>query len=343
MEAPMATTAGYDVGGAHLKVALAEDGRTVAVQQIPCPLWKGLDQLDAAFAVAAPLVARANRHAVTMTGELCELFPDRRTGVRAIIDRLEPLLQSDFYVWMGSKGFGSAQAAGADPMSAASANFLASATLVGRKLADALLIDMGSTTTDIIAIADGKPAPLGLTDGDRLVSGELVYTGLTRTDVSVVAQCALFRGRAQRLAAGGFANMADVRRVLGELPEGVDQHATLDGRGTSAEESIARFARCFGLDAGDASVADWRIAAGDIADRQMSEVRATVTDLLAVAGLPSHAPIVVAGIGAQQVETLARMLGRETLRFGALAAATPDCEVWATRCAPAVAVALLVQ
>ena len=35
----------------------------------------------------------------------------------------------------------------------------------------------------------------------------------------------------QRLAAGGFANMADVRRILGELPDGVDQHDTLDGRG----------------------------------------------------------------------------------------------------------------
>ena len=51
----MAITAGYDVGGAHLKVALAEDGRTVAVRQIACPLWQGLDQLDAAFAEAAPL------------------------------------------------------------------------------------------------------------------------------------------------------------------------------------------------------------------------------------------------------------------------------------------------
>ena len=84
----MAITAGYDVGGAHLKVALAENGRTVAVRQIACPLWKGIETLDAAFAEAEPLTARADRHAVTMTGELCELFPDRRTGVAAILERL---------------------------------------------------------------------------------------------------------------------------------------------------------------------------------------------------------------------------------------------------------------
>jgi probable H4MPT-linked C1 transfer pathway protein len=337
----MAITAGYDVGGAHLKVALAEDGRTIAVRQIACPLWRGLDTLDAAFAEVAPQLARAGGHAATMTGELCELFPDRPSGVAAIVDRLVTLLGPQLLVWMGQRGLGSADEARADPTSAASTNFLASAALVARRVPDALLIDMGSTTTDIIVIKGGEPAPRGLTDGERLSTNELLYTGLTRIDVSVVAQRALFRGREQRLAAGGFANMADVRRILGELPEGVDQHVTLDGRGKSAEESVARFARCFGRDAGDAHAGEWRAAAGDIADRQMSDVRAAVTDVLAVAGLPSHAPIVVAGIGAPQVETLARMLGRETLHFGSLAMATPDCEEWATRCAPAVAVALL--
>ena len=84
----MAVTAGYDVGGAHLKVALSEAGRVVAVEQVACPLWQGLDRLDAALAQVAPLVARAGRHAATMTGELCELFPDRRSGVAAILDRL---------------------------------------------------------------------------------------------------------------------------------------------------------------------------------------------------------------------------------------------------------------
>jgi (4-(4-[2-(gamma-L-glutamylamino)ethyl]phenoxymethyl)furan-2-yl)methanamine synthase len=337
----MAITAGYDVGGAHLKVALAEDGRTIAARQIACPLWQGLDALDAAFAEAAPLLARADRHAATMTGELCELFPDRPSGVTAIVDHLVTLLGPDMRIWLGPRGFGSTDEARADPMSAASTNFLASASLVARRVPDAMLIDMGSTTTDIIPIAGGRPAPRGVTDADRLVSGELVYTGLTRTDVSVVTQRALFHGREQRLAAGGFANMADVRRILGELPDGVDQHDTLDGRGKSVVESIARFARCFGRDASDASPDDWRAAAGDIAARQMSDVRAAVVNVLAVAGLPSRAPIVTAGIGAPQVETLARMLGRETLRFGSLATASPDCEEWATRCAPAVSVALL--
>ena len=337
----MAITAGYDVGGAHLKVALAEAGRIVAVRQIACPLWRGLDRLDTALAEAAPLMARADRHAVTMTGELCELFADRRTGVVTILEQLEAILPPDLRIWMGPRGLGSLEKARTDPLSVASTNFLASATLAGMKVADALLIDMGSTTTDIIAIVGGKPAPRGITDGARLEAGELVYTGLTRTDVSVVAQRANFRGREQRLAASGFANMADVRRVLGTLPAGVDQHATFDGRGTSVQESVARFARCFGRDAADAAAEDWRACAQAVADRQIAEVRAAIYEVLSASALPANASIIAAGIGAAEMSALARRLGRPSIDFGELAAASPDCREWATRCAPAVAVALL--
>ena len=337
----MAITAGYDVGGAHLKVALAEDGRIIAARQIPCALWRGLAQLDAALVEAVALVARAEQHAVTMTGELCELFPDRQTGVREILSHLSTELDADLRVYMGLRGFADTATAMAQPGSVGSMNFLASATLVGRSGSDALLVDMGSTTADIIPIVGGVPVPRGLTDGERLSTSELVYTGLTRTDVSVVAQRVQFKGRQQRLAAGGFANMADVRRILGELPDGVDQHATLDGRGTSVEESVARFARCFGRDGGDATFEDWRHAARDIADRQLAEVRAAIEDVLARSTLTSDAPVVAAGIGASQIEAIAHALGRSTLRFAAVANAAPDCEEWATRCAPAVAVALL--
>jgi probable H4MPT-linked C1 transfer pathway protein len=337
----MPITAGYDVGGAHLKVALADDGRTIAVRQIACPLWQGLERLDAAFAEAAPLIAQADLHAVTMTGELCELFPDRRTGVRVILDRLGQLLPQGFRVWLGLQGFGEVAAGEADPMHAASTNYLATATLVGQRLPAALLIDMGSTTTDIIGIVDGKPAPRGITDGERLMTSELVYTGLTRTDPCFVSNSGRLRGCEQRLAAGGFASMADVRRILGELPPGVDQHATADGRGKSVEESVARFARVFGRDAEDAYMEEWRSAARDLADKQMMEIRVATASVLAAHKQLSETPVVVAGIGAPQVAALMSRHGKEIVRFSALANATPECADWVTRCAPAVAVALL--
>ena len=339
----MAITAGYDVGGAHLKVALAEGGRTVAATQLLCPLWQGLDCLDAALAHAAPLTARASAHAATMTGELCEIFPDRITGVAEIVGRLEALLGGHVRIWMGQRGLGTLDEARADPMSVASTNFLAAAELVARRYDEAILVDMGSTTTDIIPIAATCPSPRALTDGERLATGELVYSGLTRTDVSAVAHTVAFRGRTQRLAAGHFANMADVRRILGELPDDVDQQETADRRGKSLEESLSRFARCLGRDRRDANLAEWRSAAELIAGQQMEDIRQALLAACDLTGVAIDAPIVAAGIGAPQVLALARRLGRKAHAFAEAASATPDCAAWATRCAPAAAVALLAE
>ncbi len=337
----MAVTAGYDVGGAHLKVALAEDGRTVAAAQIACPLWQGLERLDAAFAAAKPLIARADHHAATMTAELCELFPDRKTGVMTLVERLTALISPDIRIWMGPRGFGSPQEAAIDPLAVASTNFLASAELVALRLGDGLLIDMGSTTTDIVPVVAGAPAPRGLTDGERLTTGELVYSGLTRTEVTAVAHKAPLHGHTHRLAAGNFATMADVRRILGTLPKDVDQHDTADHRGKSLEESLERFARCFGRDRLEASLEDWRTAAHVIADRQMSDIAVAAAEVLGATPVPEGAPVIAAGIGASLIARLAADLGRACHDFGDIAHAAEDCRLWATRCAPAVSVALL--
>ena len=67
----------------------------------------------------------------------------------------------------------------------------------------------------------------------------------------------------------------------------------------------------------------------------------TPLSVLAAAAMPAGAPIVAAGVGAEVIATLARDMGRDCRLFGSLARANDDCFTWATRCAPAVAVALL--
>jgi probable H4MPT-linked C1 transfer pathway protein len=337
----MTITAGLDVGGAHLKVALVDGGSTVAVEQITCPLWQGLDKLDAALAEARPLLTRAARHAVTMTGELSDLFPDRKTGVETLVGRLAQELGPEIRFWMGPRGFGNAAEARRRHADVGSTNFLATAALTGQRLQDALLIDFGSTTADIIPVTGGKPAPRGLTDADRLASGELVYTGLTRTAVMGVTTRAKFKGRPQTLAREYLATMADVRRILGTLPDDVDQHATADGRGKTVEESIARFARMFGRDAADGTLEDWRAAAAGIREMQLASILEGCRQVLAATPLPAAAPVVAAGIGAGDVAEIAHQLQRKCIAFGDLVGAAESCRLWATRSAPAVAVALL--
>lgn len=340
----MTITAGLDVGGAHLKLALVEDGRPVDVRQIACPLWLGLDKLDAALAEAAPLLAKSHRFAVTMTGELSDLFQDRETGVRTLVALLSSKLGDNVRFWMGQRrDFGDADEAVRHHRDVGSTNFLATAVLIARHMPDALLIDFGSTTADIIPILASAPQPRGLADAERQVTGELVYTGFTRTAAMGVATRAPFKGQWVSLAREYLATMADVRRVLGNERHlaDFDLHATADGKGKSERESITRLARMLGRDGDAGTLAEWRVAAAFIREEQLRSIQDGALQVLSHASLPADAPVVVAGIGASDAAVVAQRLGRASVAFGDLTKAGEACRVWATACAPAVAVALL--
>jgi len=333
--------AGLDAGGAHLKVALADNGTIVAVEQYVCPLWQGLEKLSHALQSASSLLNRANKFAVTMTGELSDLFPDRKTGVETLVQHLAKVLGPQIAFWAGQHGFGNVETALAHHRDVGSTNFLATATILASRLPHALLVDFGSTTTDIIPIRNGKPAPRGLTDAERLTTGELVYTGLTRTSVASVTNRAPFKGQWVALAREYFATMADVRRILGELPDGVDLHATADGKGKTYQESVSRFARLVGRDGADGTADEWRIASAFVREQQLQSIYDGVLQVLSANPLPLQAPVVTAGIGADTASVIALRLGRNPFTFGSLLNVSPALRLVATHAAPAVAVALL--
>ncbi len=339
----MTITAGLDVGGAHLKIALVEDDALVAVEQYACPLWQGIGKLDAALATAKPLLGGARRIGITMTGELSDLFDTRQEGVSQLIERLSRELGDQIQFWQGPRGFGTSDSAIEHHADVGSTNFLATAAVVGERQRHAVLLDFGSTTADIIPVLDGKPAPQGLSDALRQSSGELVYTGYTRTAVMGVTQHALFKGVRVELAREYLANMADVRRILGELDPAIDLHATADGRGKSVAESTQRIARMLGRDAADGSASDWQMTARGIAETQMRSIHDGLLMVLTRHPQLWAGTLVCAGIGFNVATTLALRLGLQPVTFGALLGATGTLSLKATHSAPAVAVALLLE
>jgi probable H4MPT-linked C1 transfer pathway protein len=144
---------GFDVGGAHLKVVRAENDRIVAAQTFATPLWQGLDTLEKAFGASADFCAGASSVALTMTGELADVFSSREAGVRGLLDIIErqtPVQEKRIYA--GRSGLVDIAQARNLATDIASANWHATASLVGRLTRDALFVDMGSTTTDLIPV-----------------------------------------------------------------------------------------------------------------------------------------------------------------------------------------------
>ncbi|MEY2700103.1 MAG: hypothetical protein RIQ52_858 [Pseudomonadota bacterium] len=249
------TTVGWDIGGANLKAALFNSaGQIIEVMQWSCPLWQGLIHLSDRIHEADErwsLDCYPCHHAITMSGELVDLFPSRQEGVRQIIATMAEALPGHFmHIYAGKSGFLELQTIQSYHMTCiASANWLAMADWVSsRHTSNVLVMDIGSTTTDLILIEHGELKNKGVSDHERLTRDELVYTGCTRTPLMAIAQKAPVHGAWTHLMAEHFATMADIYRITGDLPAQMDLSATADGKDKSLEASLARIARMVGMD-----------------------------------------------------------------------------------------------
>ncbi|WP_233836362.1 hydantoinase/oxoprolinase family protein [Paraburkholderia sp. ZP32-5] len=352
--ADAAAVFGWDVGGAHVKVSLADDGGAVRdVAQWACPLWQGLDHLETTIGLVFERWPQARaataRHAVTMTGEMVDLFADRADGVRAIVATLARRLgaqsstraPSRLRFYAGETGWLAADDCAAGWRDVASANWLATANWVRTRVADAVLIDIGSTTTDIIPIVDGQVAARATTDAGRLATGELVYQGVVRTPLCGVAHCIEFAGVTVNVMNEWFATTADVYRLTGELDPLHDVQPSADQGPKTPAASRARIARMIGRDAHEASECAWLGFAQRWRALQLREIGANLARVVAAHPALVSAPLVGAGCGRFLVTALARDEARGYIDFGALAGVPDECAGWAATCAPSVAVALL--
>ena len=338
----MMSIAGWDLGGANIKLALIEGTGVRHVAQIPCPIRQSPDKFDAALGAALALAPTPALHAVTMTGELSDVFADRQEGVAYLVAMmLKATAGQRLLIYGGRAGFLDADTAMALPLDAASANWHASATLAARARGDGLLVDIGTTTTDLVALRAGAPSFAGYSDGERLAEGELVYSGVVRTPVMAVAPTAPFKERCQRIAAERFATMADIYRLTGELPEDADPYATPDLKGKSVAESAARLARMLGRDASEGELADWVAVARHFAACQSAELEDSARTLIERERLAATAPVIGAGCGRFLATHVAERLGHPYVDFADIIEAAPEAREMAARCAPAVAVALL--
>lgn len=256
---------GLDIGGANLKAASSTGART-----LPFPLWKAPHHLAEKLHELLDGYT-TNQLAVTMTGELCDCFASKAEGVITILRAVAHAFpRSQVRVWTMAGSFVDLAHAIDDPLPVAAANWLALAYLA----ADAtdgdpgLLIDIGSTTTDIVPLYDSLPCPVGRTDRERLFSGELVYTGVRRTPL-----CALVW---PSVAAEWFATTLDMNLALDLLPENPHDRDTADGRPAIRAAAHGRLAHMLCGDAASCSVEMTRELATRALDVQVSHIATAV-------------------------------------------------------------------
>jgi len=334
---------GWDLGGAHVKLAVLDAaGNLARVAQVPCPLWLGLEHLERALRESAGAPGHA-RHALTMTGELVDLFPDRATGVAEILATFQRVVEGCEPLVFAGDRFLAASEAKATWSDVASANWLASAALTATRLPEALVLDIGSTTTDVTVIANGRVQARGGNDHDRLASEELVYSGVVRTPLAAVADRVPFGGDWVATIAELFATTGDLYRISGELDPRFDQSPTADGRPRSREASMRRLARMIGCDFETAAAPEWERLARWLAHAQLERIQRACARVLSRGLIGPDAPVVGLGVGSFLAARLAADMQRRYVDFAELAGVAADDRLRVNTCGPAFAVAALLR
>lgn len=246
---------GLDVGGANTKacfLSIGEEREASAIGRSRYhEVWRdprGLRQVMAGLVRGALPHGHPDAIALTMTAELCDVFPTRAAGVEAVVDAVKEVFP-DTPLWLWTVGGRFVDAAGQiPPEEVAAANWAASATLLSRACPLGILVDVGSTTTDLIPLGGGKVRARGCNDTERLIWGELLYTGLLRTPAHSLSDRVYVHGKPCRVMHEFFAISADVYRFLNLIDEQDYVCPPPDGTDRSPSACARRLARLVGAD-----------------------------------------------------------------------------------------------
>jgi probable H4MPT-linked C1 transfer pathway protein len=243
---------GLDVGGVNTKAAVVktENGfiRELKTATEYFPIWKrGKEQLPAVLGrLRKQLVSSMSLDAVgaTLTAELSDAYWTKKEGVNHVLDCLTEVFDDvPIFILDVEANLRSVEEARKEPIKVASANWLATGWIVSQAIRDCIIIDVGSTTASIIPVIDGEIAATGKNDLEKLLNGELVYTGSLRTNVAAIVSSIPIRGGRARVSSELFAQSGDVHLLLGNVNEADYTVETADGRGKTRLEAMARLGR----------------------------------------------------------------------------------------------------
>jgi (4-(4-[2-(gamma-L-glutamylamino)ethyl]phenoxymethyl)furan-2-yl)methanamine synthase len=308
--ATAAATLAVDIGGANTKAAWL-DGEALRTVSRPFEVWRDREALAAVLRdiAAAVSAGRTDGIAITMTAELSDAFRTKREGVGFVLDAAQEAFGDRPLSVLTTAGeLVSVGAARARPWDVAAANWVATALAVTQAHRDALLIDVGSTTADLVPIVDGRVAATGYNDLQRLLAGELVYTGVLRTNLAAIARRVPVGGGWCPVSSEYFAISADVHLVLGHLSPDAYDCPTPDGRPATVAFARERIARLVCSDVEQLDEAAVGAVAAFLHGEQLRQLEEAARRVQAP--LPPDAPVVAVGSGAFLGREVAARLGR---------------------------------
>jgi hypothetical protein len=305
----MAVVIGLDVGGANTKAAVVDSPRHVQFASEPFEVWRAPEAMAEVIAgVVGRLELDGVPVALTTTAELVDVFASKREGVLYVLDAAERALPGRrLTVMTTGGGLIGLDVARSAPLRCAAANWMATAQLIARSLPDGVLVDCGGTTTDLIPLASGEVVARGRTDLERLLAGELVYTGALRTNIAAVLSHVPIGGRPCPVSSEVFAIAADAHLLRGSLTPEQCTCTFPDARGTAPADVRRRLARTVCADPEQLADGDLEAIAAAVEEAQIASITAALGRVASRLGV--EVPVLAVGVGAFLARAAAQRCG----------------------------------
>ncbi|MFN3191003.1 MAG: hydantoinase/oxoprolinase family protein [Aureliella sp.] len=335
---------GIDIGGANIKFV---DTAGRCLTRV-FPMWNESEQLTEMLAqMASEFGWEGGRVGITMTGELADCFETRSQGVCHIVQQAEAAFGEAKPLYYGVDGTWTEGASVSEELSAewlvlAASNWHALANWAGQSLLRKeafLLVDIGSTTVDVIPIVNGRVASESRTDKDRLLAGELVYTGMERTPIPTIMHAVQVNEQKIPLMAERFADSHDAYLWLGLVAEEPSSCDTADRRPRTRKHAAGRLAHLIGEDRETVDASALHAIANQVIEAQVDKIAEAVHKVAQANGIVGDRLRVLFSGHAAPLESLLKQR-------------LPICEALflreilgadLSRCAPAYAIAQLLN
>ncbi len=303
----MVTVIGWDIGGANTKAAFIRT-KNGCVEELKTaseyfPVWKDPNKLANVLLKLKERLrgtATLDCMGLTMTAELSDAYQTKREGVNHILTcAAQAFTGVPVFVLDVDATLKPIDSAKTEPLRVAAANWAATGWLVSQLIKTCVIVDVGSTSTSIIPVVDGQIVAAGKTDLEKLMNGELVYTGSLRTNVAAIVNSIPLREGTARVSSELFAQSGDAHLVLGNITEEEYTTETADGRGKARREAMARLARLVCADIEMLTEQEIIQIARYIHNKQVEQVAERLSQVYSrVRSLTTaKIPVVVTGIG----------------------------------------------
>jgi len=281
---------GWDIGGAHIKAVkidfIKKKSKTIRVYS---PLWKNINNLKKSIKLIKKKLGKTDYHGLVMTAELSDIFKNRKIGAKYIVKLTSSILGKKKTFFYNKKNFLKKEYALKKASCLKSLNWHATARHISNSFSNCILIDIGSTTTDIIPIKNKKVIAKGKNDRQRLKSNELVYLGVLRSPIYAIE-------KKKNLIPENFADTADIYRVLKKIPKKYDLLPTKDKKSKNKHASARRIARVFGEDYKKNNFKKWKDISYQIKKKHLKILKEKINKIRKK-NFSKKIPIVSAGIG----------------------------------------------